>query len=101
MIRGPLQTLPFKIKIRKYRSNTGYRWYVLMNVKVFVGIFLIPAVPGCAHAQKLLGTKGDAQKVVTIISGDKAKSQTYCEIQELGEQMERAYEKRNLKLVDE
>jgi hypothetical protein len=36
-----------------------------------------------------------------VISGDKAKTQTYCEIQELGEQMERAYEKRNLKLVDE
>jgi hypothetical protein len=38
---------------------------------------------------------------VTIISGDKAKIQSYCEIQTLGEQMERAYEKRNLELVDE
>jgi hypothetical protein len=35
-------------------------------------------------------TKDDAQKVVTIISGDQAKIQTYCDIQNLGEQMERA-----------
>ena len=55
----------------------------------------------CAQAQKPRVTKDDAQKVVTIITGDKAKTQTYCEIQNLGEQMERAYEKRNLKLVDE
>jgi hypothetical protein len=72
-----------------------------MNRKFIVAVLLIAAVPVCAHAQNLLVTKDDAQKVVTIISGDKAKIQTYCEIQELGEQMERAYEKRNLKLVDE
>jgi hypothetical protein len=77
------------------------RWDVLMNRKFIVAVLLIAAVPVCAHAQNLLVTKDDAQKVVTIISGDKAKIQTYCEIQELGEQMERAYEKRNLKLVDE
>ncbi|MGC1995931.1 MAG: hypothetical protein WA704_18595 [Pseudolabrys sp.] len=46
-------------------------------------------------------SKDDAQKVVTIISGDKAKTQTYCDIQKLGDEMEQAYEKRNLKLVDE
>jgi hypothetical protein len=73
----------------------------LMNRKLNIAILLIAAVPVCAQAQKPWVTKDDAQKVVTIISGDKAKIQTYCEIQELGEQMERAYEKRNLKLVDE
>ena len=57
--------------------------------------------PAVAQAQKPWVTKDDVQKVVTIISGDKTKTQTYCEIQNLGEQMERAYEKRNLKLVDE
>ncbi len=72
-----------------------------MNRKFVVAILLTVAVPVYAHAQNPLVTKDDAQKVVTIISGDKAKIQTYCEIQELGEQMERAYEKRNLKLVDE
>jgi hypothetical protein len=72
-----------------------------MKRKFIVAILLIAAVSVCAQAQSPLVTKDDAQKVVTIISGDKAKIQTYCEIQELGEQMERAYEKRNLKLVDE
>jgi hypothetical protein len=72
-----------------------------MNRKLNIAILLIAAVPVCAHAQKPWVTKDDAQKVVTIISGDKAKTQTYCEIQDLGEQMERASEKRNLKLVDE
>jgi hypothetical protein len=75
-----------------------------MNVKVVVAILLIAAVPVCAQAQtpnvpKV--SKDDAQKVVTIISGDKAKTQTYCDMQELGEQVERAYEKKDLKLVDE
>ena len=75
-----------------------------MDMKVVVAILLIAAVPVCAQAQSPSVprvSKDDAQKVVTIISGDKAKTQTYCDIQKLGEQMERAYEKRNLKLVDE
>jgi hypothetical protein len=71
-----------------------------MNRKVIVAILLVAAVPTFAQTQKPWVTKDDAQKVVTIISGDKAKIQTYCEIQTIGEQMERAYEKRNLKLVD-
>jgi hypothetical protein len=75
-----------------------------MNVKVVVAILLIAAGPVCAQVQtpsvpKV--SKDDAQKVVTIISGDKAKTQTYCDMQELGEQVERAYEKKDLKLVDE
>jgi hypothetical protein len=72
-----------------------------MNRKFILAILLVAAVPAFAQAQKPRVTKDDAQKVVTIITGDKAKTQTYCEIQNLGEQMERAYEKRNLKLVDE
>jgi len=72
-----------------------------MNLKAIVAILLVVAVPAFAQAQKPWVTKDDAQKVVTTIIGDKAKAQTYCEIQNLGEQMERAYERRNLKLVDE
>jgi hypothetical protein len=62
----------------------------LMNLKAIIAISVAAAVPECAQAQKPWVTKDD-----------KAKTQTYCEIQNLGEQMERAYEKRNLKLVDE
>jgi hypothetical protein len=81
-------------------SHTRCRWDVLMNRKVIVAILLVAAVPAFAQAQKPWVTEDDAQKVVAIISGDKAKIQTYCEIQTIGEQMERAYEKRNLKLVE-
>jgi hypothetical protein len=42
-----------------------------------------------------------AQKVVRIISGDKAKTQTYCDMAKLGEQIEQAHEKKDNKMVDE
>ena len=75
-----------------------------MNVKVVVAIFLIGAASACAQAQDLSVPRvrtDDAQKVVAIISGDKAKTKNYCDILKLGEQMERAYENRDLKLADE
>jgi hypothetical protein len=73
------------------------------ELRVIFAVLLIAAVPVCAQARPSVPgvSKEDAQKVVTIIRGDKTKTQTYCDIQELGEQMERAYEKRNIKLVDE
>jgi len=74
----------------------------LMNLKAIIAISL--AAAECALAQSPsvpTVTKEDAQKVVTIISGDQAKTQTYCDIRNLGEQMERAYENRDLKLADE
>jgi hypothetical protein len=40
------------------------------------------------------GEQGDAQKVVTIISTDKAKTQTYCDIHKLSEQIAEANEKK-------
>jgi len=46
-------------------------------------------------------TKRDAQKVVRIISGDKAKTQTYCEINKVSEQMNQAYWKNDEKMVDD
>jgi hypothetical protein len=72
-----------------------------MNLKVVVAILLIAGVPAFAQAQKPRVTKDDAQKVMTIISGDKAKTQTYCEIQKLTQQMEQAYEKNDSKTADE
>jgi wobble nucleotide-excising tRNase len=70
-----------------------------MNLKVVVAILLVVAVPVYAHAQNL--RVGDAQKVVTIISSDKIKTQTYCEIMKLGEQVGQAHEKNDRKMIDE
>jgi hypothetical protein len=64
-----------------------------MKRKLIVAIFLIATVPVCAQAQKPSPAKVNAQKVVTIISGDKAKTQTYCDMTKLGEQIEQAMKK--------
>ena len=75
-----------------------------MNRKSVVAILLVAAVPVCAQAQKpsvAKVTKADAQKVVKIISGDKAKTQTYCDMTKLGEQIEQANEKKDQKMVNE
>jgi hypothetical protein len=62
------------------------------------------AVPVYAQAQKPSTAKvatADVQKVVTLISGDKAKTQTYCDIGKLNEQIEEADEKKDVKKTEE
>ena len=76
----------------------------LKNLKLNVAILLIAAVPAYAQAQSLSApkvSKDAAQKVATIIRSDKAKTQTYCEINRVSDQMNRAYGKNDKKTVDE
>jgi ABC-type transporter Mla subunit MlaD len=56
-----------------------------------------------AQAQQPSGAKlkADAQNVVKIISGDKAKTQTYCQIDELSDQVTQAAQKKDNKKVEE
>ena len=66
-----------------------------MNLRLIVTILVIAAAPICAQAQKptpATVTKADAQKVLRIISSDKAKTRNYCEMAKLGDQMEQANE---------
>ena len=75
-----------------------------MNRKLIIAILVIAAVPVCAQAQKPSAatvTKTDVQKVVKLISGDKAKTQTYCDIGKLNEQMAEADETKDTKKLDE
>jgi len=75
-----------------------------MNLKLSVAILLIAAVPAYAQAQNRTipkVTKSDAHKVATIIRSDKAKTQTYCEINKVSDQMNQAYGKNDKKTVDE
>jgi hypothetical protein len=59
-----------------------------VNPKLIVAALVITATPLCAQAQKPnTVTKADVQKVVQLISGDKAKTQIYCDIGKLNEQM--------------
>ncbi len=56
-----------------------------MDLKLIVATLAIAAVPVCAQAQQssTAKSKADAQDVVNIIAGDKAKTQTYCQIADL------------------
>jgi predicted transcriptional regulator len=62
-----------------------------MKRALIVAIALICAAPLYAqgHQPDTAKLKADAQKVVSIISHDKAKTQTYCQITDLGEQIDR------------
>lgn len=75
-----------------------------MNLKSIVAILVIAAAPVYAQAQKPDPTKvskQDAQNVFKIISGNKAKTQIFCDIGKLGDQMEQANARRDSKKVEE
>jgi len=73
-----------------------------MNLRFIVAILVIVAVPVCAQAQKPPKvTKADVQKVVKIISGDKAKMQAYCDMAKLGDEVDAAGQKNDTKKADE
>ena len=74
-----------------------------MDLKLIIAMLAIAAVPVCAQAQQPSGAKlkADAQNVVKIISGDKAKTQTYCQIDELSEQVTQAAQNKDNKKVEE
>jgi hypothetical protein len=61
-----------------------------MKPGLVVAILMIAGLPVCAEAQRpsAAKAKAGAQKVVKMIIGDKAKSQIYCDIVKLGEQIE-------------
>ena len=63
---------------------------------------MIAAAP-CVQAQAPAPskvTKADAQKVLKIISGDRAKTRIYCQMAKLGDQLEQANEKGDSKKFD-
>jgi hypothetical protein len=68
----------------------------LINVKIFCCHFVDRRRTGVrANSSRSTPKTGDAQKVVTIISGDKAKIQAYCDIQKLALQIEEASKKKD------
>ena len=44
--------------------------------------------------------KADAQKVVSVISGDKAKTQTYCQIAKISKQVDQAAQEKDTKKAE-
>jgi hypothetical protein len=68
-----------------------------MNRLLIVATLVIYSVPLYAHGQEpnAATLKAEAQKVVSLISGDKLKTQTYCEIDDLSEQLDQAEENKD------
>jgi hypothetical protein len=78
-----------------------------MNLKRLLAIAAVAAAPALAQAQqgrpapnapKL--TKADVQKIVQMISADKAKTQSYCELGKLNDQIAQAEEKKDNKRLE-
>jgi len=74
-----------------------------MNRLLIVGILVISTMPLFAQAQPddPAALKADTRKVVGIIGGDKAKAQTYCQIANVGEQMNQAVQAKDKEKFDE
>jgi len=74
-----------------------------VSPKLIVAFLVMTVMPVCAQAQKPSATKvtkADVQKFVQLISGDKAKTQIYCDIGKLNEQIAEADEKNDAKKAD-
>ncbi len=78
-----------------------------MNLKLVAAISLFATVPMVAFAQKdgepskaPKPTVADAQKLVQMISADKAKLKAYCDIGKLQEEMEKADQKKDNKALE-
>lgn len=78
-----------------------------MNFKLVLAVSLCTAPPMVAYAQQNRPTANapkptvaDVQKLVQMISGDKAKLKVYCDIGKLQEQMEEAEEKKDEKAIE-
>ena len=85
-----------------------------MKLKVILAALVVTAVPLCGLAQEPkaqnmkkapkappVSKVAAAQKVVKTISSDRAKAGIYCDIGKLGDQIEAAEQKKDLKRIDE
>ena len=68
-----------------------------MNRLLIAAILLISTAPLYAQRkqQNVAKLKADAQNVVSIISGDEAKTPTYCEARDIAEQIVQAIQQKD------
>ena len=78
----------------------GHQKGRIMKLKLMLAAAVILALPLAAQAQKK-PTKADADKVVKLISADKAKTKTYCDLAKLGDEAQQADEKKDTKKAEE
>jgi ABC-type transporter Mla subunit MlaD len=70
-----------------------------MNRLLIVAILVISTSPLCAQRQQqnVAKLKADARNLVGIIGSDKTKTQTYCQIHDLSEQLIQAVQEKDRK----
>jgi hypothetical protein len=73
-----------------------------MTLRLVIAVFALVAASAVAQAQPAppKPTKADAQKVVQIITADKAKTQTYCQLAKLDDQMAAADQRKDQKALE-
>jgi hypothetical protein len=78
-----------------------------MKLKLVAAIAVLVATTALAHAQQggpppsvPKPTKADVQKVVQIITSDKAKAQVYCDLNKTYDQVQEADQKHDSKAVE-
>ena len=71
-----------------------------MKLKLIAAISALAAIPALAHAQPNVPkpTKADAQNVVQIITSDKVKTQAYCALKKLENEVKAAAQKNDAAL---
>jgi ABC-type transporter Mla subunit MlaD len=69
--------------------------------RLLIGILLVSTAALYAQAQQpdMAKLKTDAQKVISTIRGDKAKTQAYCQLDSISEQIDQATEADDTKKV--
>jgi hypothetical protein len=74
-----------------------------MNLKLFAAAAAIAFLPAAALAQPKAPapTKADAQKVVKLVSADKAKLKAYCDMAKLADEAADADKKKDNKKLEE
>jgi len=74
----------------------------IINRFLIIGLFFSSAVTPYAQAQQpnTAKLKADAQTVVSIIRGDKAKTQAYCQINSLGAEIDQVAQARDEQKAD-
>ena len=74
-----------------------------MDRLLIIGILLVYTVASYAQGTQpdIAKLKADAQNVVSIIKGDKVKSQTYCQILNLGDELDEVDEQKDRKKAED
>ena len=68
-----------------------------MNWLLIVGILIFSTMPLYGQQQNVAKLKADARNLVGIIGSDKTKTQTYCQIHDLSEQLIQAVQEKDRK----